>query len=97
MPKEHRKRGKKKRGNKEAVEHEAEQQAEEHHEEPNPQWMETNDDMNLEAPFGYVDPDVKGYFRTVDARIQDWQSQEYVPDDANEEGNTNEGMSNCRT
>ncbi|CCO28168.1 Nucleolar protein 9 AltName: Full=Pumilio domain-containing protein NOP9 [Rhizoctonia solani AG-1 IB] len=90
MPKEHRKRGKKKRGNKEAVEHEAEQQAEEHHEEPNPQWMETNDDMNLEAPFGYVDPDVKGYFRTVDARIQDWQSQEYVPDDANEEGNTNE-------
>ncbi|KAG8762568.1 Nucleolar protein 9 [Ceratobasidium sp. 423] len=90
MPREHRKRGKKKKGNKEAVEHEVEQQNEEYHEESNPQWMETNDEMNLEAPFGYVDPDVKGYFRTVDARIQDWQSQEYGRDDADEEGNTNE-------
>ncbi|CAE6396407.1 unnamed protein product [Rhizoctonia solani] len=90
MPKEHRKRGKKKKGNNEVAEHETEQKVEECHEESNPQWMETNDDINLDAPFGYVDPDVKGYFRTVDARIQDWQSQEYVRDDANEEGNTNE-------
>ncbi|KAJ1308926.1 hypothetical protein OPQ81_004611 [Rhizoctonia solani] len=92
MPREHRKRGKKKKGSKEEAEyeHQVEQQNEEYHEEPNPQWMETNDERNLEAPFGYVDPDVKGYFRTVDARIQDWQSQHHIRDDANEEGNTNE-------
>ncbi|CAE6481739.1 unnamed protein product, partial [Rhizoctonia solani] len=90
MPREHRKRGKKKKGNKEEAEHELEQQDEEYHEEPNPQWMETNDEVNLEAPFGYVDPDVKGYFRTVDARIQEWQSHDYAQDDADEEGNTNE-------
>ncbi|CAE6465333.1 unnamed protein product [Rhizoctonia solani] len=89
MPREHRKRGKKKKGNKEVAEHEIEQQNEEHHEESNLQWMEMNDEMNLEASFGYVDPDVKGYFRTVDARIQDWQSPEYGRDDA-DEGNTNE-------
>ncbi|KAH7343515.1 armadillo-type protein [Rhizoctonia solani] len=94
MPREHRKRGKKKKGNKEPTDNEVEQQNEEyheeHHEESNPKWMQTNDEMSLEAPFGYVDPDVKGYFRTVDARIQDWQSQDYVRDDPNEEGNTNE-------
>ncbi|CAE6532593.1 unnamed protein product [Rhizoctonia solani] len=90
MPREHRKRGKKKKENKEVVKHELGQQDEEIHEEPNTQWMETNDEINLEAPFGYVDPDLKGYFRTVDVRIQDWQSQDHVQDDANEEGNTNE-------
>jgi nucleolar protein 9 len=43
-----------------------------------PSWMQstkpnplTND---LEAPFGYVEADVKAYFRTVDLRIRDWQS-----------------------
>ncbi|KAL5636681.1 hypothetical protein ACGC1H_000592 [Rhizoctonia solani] len=90
MPREHRKRGKKKKENKEVAEHESRQQDVEIHQEPNTQWMETNDEMNLEAPFGYVDPDLKGYFRTVDARIQDWQSQDHAQDDANEEGNTNE-------
>ncbi|KAF9518476.1 hypothetical protein BS47DRAFT_1289620 [Hydnum rufescens UP504] len=43
-----------------------------------PSWMQstkpnplTND---LEAPFGYVEADVKAYFRTVDLCIRDWQS-----------------------
>ncbi|KAJ7873385.1 hypothetical protein B0H14DRAFT_2720506 [Mycena olivaceomarginata] len=66
MPKEHRKRGKKKK--------------------PEPEWQppventplanpqaEKTPDVNPEAPFGYVDVDVKAYFRTVDVQIRDWQ------------------------
>lgn len=92
MPREHRKRGKKKKGQAELVEHETKPYDQEDAGESNTQWMETNDETNLDAPFGYVDPDVKGYFRTVDSQIQDWQSQEYGRDSANDEGNTNEGM-----
>ncbi|KAH0587095.1 hypothetical protein H2248_005913 [Termitomyces sp. 'cryptogamus'] len=33
-------------------------------------------EFNPEAPFGYVDADVKAYFRTVDVQIRDWQVQE---------------------
>lgn len=29
--------------------------------------------VNPEAPFGYVDADVKAYFRTVELQIRDWQ------------------------
>ncbi|XP_006459728.1 hypothetical protein AGABI2DRAFT_202089 [Agaricus bisporus var. bisporus H97] len=31
---------------------------------------------NPEAPFGFVDTEVKAYFRTVDVQIQDWQSSQ---------------------
>jgi hypothetical protein len=92
MPREHRKRGKKKRADVVSVEH-VEARPQQDIEKSLPQWMQTNDEMNLDAPFGYVDPDVKGYFRTVDSQIQDWQSQEYGRDFASEEGNTNEGTS----
>ncbi|KAK2464918.1 hypothetical protein APHAL10511_002994 [Amanita phalloides] len=30
-------------------------------------------DANPEAPYGYVDNDVKAYFRTVDIQLRDWQ------------------------
>ncbi|KIY48757.1 ARM repeat-containing protein [Fistulina hepatica ATCC 64428] len=33
-----------------------------------------DDAYNPEAPFGYVDPDIKAYFRTVDTQIRDWQN-----------------------
>ena len=40
-----------------------------------PSWVvpEREPQVNPEAPFGYVDADVKAYFRTVDLQIRDWQ------------------------
>ena len=38
------------------------------------------------APYGYVDADIKAYFRTVDVQIRDWQ--ENRDDDAGEAGDT---------
>lgn len=78
MPKEHRKRGKKKKPEPEwqpPVENTplANPQAEK-----TPSWIvpaqnSAEEDVNPEAPFGYVDVDVKAYFRTVDVQIRDWQ------------------------
>ena len=75
MPREIRKRGKKKSKAEVQTSPTPQYVAEEpdalswmHSSKPNPP---TND---LEAPFGYVDADVKAYFRTVDLRIRDWQS-----------------------
>ncbi|KAJ7672874.1 ARM repeat-containing protein [Mycena rosella] len=79
MPKEHRKRGKKKK-----PEPEWQPPVQELQPEPLPQesagpsWIvpgpnHPEDDVNPEAPFGYVDVDVKAYFRTVDVQIRDWQ------------------------
>jgi len=31
------------------------------------------DQVNSEAPFGYVDPEMKAYFRTVEDRLKEWQ------------------------
>ncbi|KAG8745782.1 Nucleolar protein 9 [Ceratobasidium sp. 414] len=91
MPRENRKRGKKKRGNNEQGDpaiHNA--QPEVGSEQAQPTWMHTNDEPNLDAPFGYVDPDVKAYFRTVDSKIQEWQSQGYTQGRDDEEGDTHE-------
>ncbi|KAF5364123.1 hypothetical protein D9756_000966 [Leucocoprinus leucothites] len=44
-----------------------------------PSWIipaasQNNDEgINPEAPFGFVDAEVKAYFRTVDTQIRDWQ------------------------
>ena len=31
------------------------------------------DQVNSEAPFGYVDPEMKAYFRTVEDQLKEWQ------------------------
>ena len=31
------------------------------------------DQVNPEAPFGYVDPEMKAYFRTVEDQLKEWQ------------------------
>ncbi|KAJ7179528.1 armadillo-type protein [Mycena filopes] len=76
MPKEHRKRGKKKK-----AEPEWQPPVQEPVREPEtPSWIvsapkpDDSEDVNPEAPFGYVDADVKAYFRTVDIQIRDWQA-----------------------
>ncbi|KAH6896386.1 armadillo-type protein [Coprinopsis sp. MPI-PUGE-AT-0042] len=85
MPRENRKRGKKHKKSKEEddyapssnVEQQkyAEEQPEIGHGEPS--WIRPSarqeDEFNPEAPFGYVEQDVKAYFRTVDVQIRDWQ------------------------
>jgi nucleolar protein 9 len=45
-----------------------------------------------EAPFGYVDANIKAYFRTVDVQIRNWQERD---GDANERADgvdPNEGV-----
>ncbi|KAJ7725102.1 armadillo-type protein [Mycena metata] len=79
MPKELRKRGKKKK-----PEPEWQPPVQEPVHEPppkeTPSWIvsapkpEDQEDVNPEAPFGYVEVDVKAYFRTVDIQIRDWQN-----------------------
>lgn len=80
MPRENRKRGKKhKKQREEEPQYEAEpEQQTETPEEPS--WIvpasNRADEVNPEAPFGYVDVDVKAYFRTVDVQIQEWQENQ---------------------
>jgi hypothetical protein len=42
-----------------------------------PSWIVPRTDgkqqLNPEAPFGYVDPELKAYFRTVDDQLKEWQ------------------------
>ncbi|RDX53030.1 ARM repeat-containing protein [Lentinus brumalis] len=81
MPRENRKRGKK---HKKKVEDEApvrqEEQPQQEEDQANaagPSWIvpareDSGVDL-LNAPFGYVDAEVKAYFRTVDVQIREWQ------------------------
>lgn len=80
MPRENRKRGKKhKKLNEEEPQYEeyVEPKAESRGE---PSWIVPAtgqaEEVNPEAPFGYVDADVKAYFRTVDIQIRDWQENQ---------------------
>lgn len=77
MPRENRKRGKKNKKTSEVIPQEPEKPAQP---EPTdgPSWIVSApvEETNPEAPFGYVDADVKAYFRTVDIQIRDWQDVE---------------------
>lgn len=95
MPRENRKRGKK---HKRQPEQEPKQQVLfKHEEEPEPTesldkpiWIvpgpKQEGEANPEVPYGFVDVDVKAYFRTVDVQIRDWQ--ENRDEDAEEVGDT---------
>ena len=102
MPKEHRKRGKKhKKSQKEEEWTEPVQEYREPEPEPQfdagPSWIrpaaKDPDEFNPEAPFGYVDADVKAYFRTVDLQMRDWQDNAVV-EEADEDSDPNEGTRN---
>ncbi|KAK0467769.1 armadillo-type protein [Desarmillaria tabescens] len=87
MPRENRKRGKKHK--KPAPDADTEQQ--QHTAEPEPKveagpsWIVPNpqqeQEQDSEAPFGYLDADVKAYFRTVDVQMRQWQDREVEVDD----------------
>jgi nucleolar protein 9 len=94
MPKENRKRGKKRRreDEKTATGGDAQESAPEL-DNPKPSWIVSASkevpESNTDAPFGYVDADVKAYFRTVDIQLRQWQDNE-VEDD-HETANSSEG------
>ncbi|KAJ3820976.1 armadillo-type protein, partial [Lentinula raphanica] len=86
MPRENRKRGKKHKS----------KPSQPVPSEPGPSWIvtaPTNEDFNPEAPFGYVDADLKAYFRNVDLHIRDWQEgREQVETEAGVDPNTEKHM-----
>ena len=96
MPRENRKRGKKhKKQREEEPSYDAKPERElETREEPS--WIvpaaNHAEEVNPEAPFGYVDVDVKAYFRTVDVQIQEWQENQ-EESAADEDVDPNERMS----
>ena len=103
MPRENRKRGKKHKKVKddelEQYEHQQYEQPPPEAEEPQagPSWIiskPNNAEFNEEAPFGYVDSEVKAYFRTVDVQIREWQEEPCQHQDT-EEGDPNEGTHIC--
>ncbi len=78
MPRENIKRGKKYKQKQE--QHEPHKDViETHPPQGEPTWIvsesssETANSHDPEAPFGFLDVDVKAYFRTVDLQIRDWQ------------------------
>ena len=82
MPRENRKRGKKHKKKAEddggaPQPQEPEPQYEEEAEtiETGPSWIVSarQNPVDLNAPFGFVDAEVKAYFRTVDVQIREWQ------------------------
>lgn len=86
MPREHRKRGQRKKKPKEGEEFQEIQETPNARTEAQwtaqtqPSWVEDATEApvvpenNFEAPWGYVDPDVKAYFRTVEEQMLEWQS-----------------------
>jgi len=97
MPREFRKRGKKTKNTTDKKPKDDLIPHEDHHEEQRagPSWIipASNDsgEVNLDAPFGYLDADVKAYFRTVDVQIRNWQESDVDAGEANEDADPNEG------
>ncbi|KAF9246872.1 armadillo-type protein [Melanogaster broomeanus] len=96
MPRELRKRGKKhkKPNNPEPTENQPPAQ-EDHYQKPSgePSWIISAphvEEAHPEAPFGYVEPDIKAYFRTVDEQLQTWQEDEHQPENENDDLDPNE-------
>ena len=56
-----------------------------------PSWIISSEKINLEATFGYLDADVKTYFRTVDVQIRNWQENEADIAEGNKDIDPNEG------
>lgn len=86
MPRENRKRGKKNKKSQNAEEYPSAPVVKDNFDqnEAGPSWIVSaprDSQPNDEAPFGYVDAEVKAYFRTVDLQIRDWQENEHAPEE----------------
>lgn len=100
MPRENRKRGKKHKKTAEEVADVVQDAAPYIEEqEAGPSWIvpareEPTIDPN--APFGYVDAEVKAYFRTVDVQIREWQeTRPEVEEDADVDPNEGTPLLAC--
>jgi nucleolar protein 9 len=103
MPKELRKRGR--RHKKSSAEDKTHAQDAQEHKVPDegpssgPSWIVPRADssskqFNPEAPFGYVDPELKAYFKTVDDQLKEWQqNRNYVEEE--EDVDPNESTVSC--
>ena len=95
MPKELRKRGK--RHKKSATEYQTPSQERELPPDDGPSggpsWIvprANSNQFNPEAPFGYVDPELKAYFRTVDDQLKEWQQNHWDGAEGDEDMDPNE-------
>lgn len=97
MPRENRKRGKKHKKTRDETQsqHAENQYSEEQR--AGPSWIVPTPDVtnhaDSEAPFGYVEAEVKAYFRTVDLQIRDWQNEREDQVQAVDDVDPNEGTS----
>lgn len=94
MPRENRKRGKKHKKTKEEAPTPPLQPEYQPEPEAGPSWMVSgprSDQNNDEAPFGYVDSEVKAYFRTVDVQLREWQDEGHATAPADGDTDPNEG------
>ncbi|KIY61837.1 ARM repeat-containing protein [Cylindrobasidium torrendii FP15055 ss-10] len=75
MPRENRKRGKRHRKTEEQPQEEVQAVQQPEEPEAGPSWIVQKQDAqaDIEAPFGYLDTDVKAYFRSVDVQMRQWQ------------------------
>ncbi|KAI0334862.1 ARM repeat-containing protein [Cubamyces sp. BRFM 1775] len=95
MPRENRKRGKKHKKKTEEVADVSQDPApyieEQEAVEAGPSWIVSARDsttVDQNAPFGYVDSEIKAYFRTVDVQIREWQeTKPEVAEDADVDPN----------
>ena len=94
MPRENRKRGKKQKKKSSEVAENEESYGNTNRDsqlatasQDGPSWIRpVESDAHPEAPYGYVDNDVKAYFRTVDVQIRDWQENKRDEDQADVDG-----------
>jgi nucleolar protein 9 len=78
MPKELRKRGRRHKSTRTEVQQAPvrEREVPDEGSSTGPSWIVPRTDskqLNPEAPFGFVDPELKAYFRTVDDQLKEWQ------------------------
>lgn len=81
--------------------HELNQEEEDQENRPEPSWIippvagahrhNKSALIDPEAPFGFVDAEVKAYFRTVDVQIKNWQENQTLPKADGEEENETVG------
>ena len=94
MPRENRKRGKKHKKQPEQVEQEQVAKVQPPAEEfSRPSWIKPAhaEEEDPAAPFGYVEADVKAYFRTVDVQIRGWAETAVEQEEDAEDHDPNEG------
>ena len=100
MPKELRKRGKRhKKPSAEDQTHPQEHEVLDEGPSSGPSWIVPRADssskqFNPEAPFGYVDPELKAYFKTVDDQLKEWQQNRNYAE-GEEDVDPNESTVSC--